>query len=96
MKPLIAEDDPKLLKTLMKLFEMNNYIVDGVSNGMDAYEYALTREYDGFILDIMMPVIDGVLVLKKLRKEGITTPTLFLTAKTEIYQRVEGLDAGVL
>ena len=94
MRLLVAEDDPKLLKTLVHLFELNNYIVDGVDNGKDAFEYASTNEYDGLIFDIMMPYMDGVTVLKKLRENNITTPTLFLTAKTEIYQRVEGLDAG--
>lgn len=94
MRLLVAEDDPKLLKTLVHLFELNNYIVDGVDNGKDAFEYASTNEYDGLIFDIMMPYMDGVTVLKKLRENNITTPTLFLTAKTEVYQRVEGLDAG--
>ena len=94
MRLLVAEDDPKLLKTLVHLFELNNYIVDGVDNGKDALEYASTNEYDGLIFDIMMPYMDGVTVLKKLRENNITTPTLFLTAKSEVYQRVEGLDAG--
>ncbi len=94
MRLLVAEDDPKLLKTLVHLFELNNYIVDGVDNGKDAFEYASTNEYDGLIFDIMMPYMDGVTVLKELRENNITTPTLFLTAKSEVYQRVEGLDAG--
>lgn len=94
MRLLIAEDDRKLLKTLTHLFEINNYIVDGVDNGRDAFEYALTGEYDGLILDVMMPLIDGTSVLKALREKGVTTPALFLTARTEVYQRVEGLDAG--
>ena len=94
MRLLVAEDDPKLLKTLVHLFELNHYLVDGVNNGNDALEYALTGEYDGLVFDIMMPGMDGVTVLKKLRQAGITTPALFLTAKTETYQRVEGLDAG--
>ena len=94
MRLLVAEDDPKLLKTLVHLFELNHYLTDGVNNGSDVLEYALTREYDGLVFDIMMPGMDGVTVLKKLRQAGITTPALFLTAKTETYQRVEGLDAG--
>ena len=94
MKLLIAEDDPRLLKTLIHIFQTNKYIVDGVANGSDALEYALTGEYDGLVLDIMMPGIDGLTVLKKLREKNITTPALFLTARTEIDQRVEGLDAG--
>ena len=94
MKLLIAEDDPRLLKTLIHIFQTNKYIVDGVANGSDALEYALTGEYDGLVLDIMMPGMDGLTVLKKLREKNITTPALFLTARTEIDQRVEGLDAG--
>ena len=94
MKILIAEDEPKLLKALVHIFELNNYVVDGVLNGEDAYNYALTNDYDGLILDIMMPKMDGLEVIKKLRENNIKTPALFLTAKTEVYQRVEGLDAG--
>ena len=93
-KILIAEDEPKLLKALVHIFELNNYVVDGVLNGEDAYNYALTNDYDGLILDIMMPKMDGLEVIKKLRENNIKTPALFLTAKTEVYQRVEGLDAG--
>lgn len=94
MRLLIAEDDPKLLKTLKHIFESNKYMVDGVGDGQDALIYAETQEYDGLVLDIMMPGLNGVEVLKRLRSQGISTPALFLTAKTEIYQRVEGLDAG--
>lgn len=94
MRLLIAEDDPKLLKTLSHLFKLNNYAVDEVDNGNDAFDYALTGEYDGFVLDVMMPGTDGITLLKKIRQKGITTPALFLTARTETEQRVEGLDAG--
>lgn len=94
MRILIAEDDASLLKSLIYVFKLNKYEVDGVSNGLDAYDYASSGEYDGLILDIMMPSLDGISVLKKLRAQGTTTPTLFLTAKTEISDRVEGLDAG--
>lgn len=94
MRILIAEDDPKLLKSLVHIFELNHYAVDGVDNGIDAHAYASSGEYDGLVLDIMMPGIDGVTLLKKLRAQGITTPALFLTARTEIEQRIEGLDAG--
>ena len=94
MRILIAEDDPKLLKSLVHIFEMNHYAVDGVDNGNDAFDFASSDEYDGLVLDIMMPGMDGVTLLKKLRANGITTPALFLTAKTETYQKIEGLDAG--
>ena len=94
MRILIAEDDPKLLKSLVHIFQLNHYAVDGVDNGIDAFDFASSGEYDGLVLDIMMPGMDGVTLLKKLRAKGITTPALFLTAKTEIEQRIEGLDAG--
>ena len=94
MRLLIAEDDPKLLKSLVHIFETNHYVVDGVSDGSLAFDYASSGEYDGLVLDIMMPGIDGINLLKKLRKDGVTTPALFLTAKTETYQKIEGLDAG--
>ena len=94
MRLLIAEDDPKLLKSLVHIFEIQRYSVDGVCSGTDAFDYASTGVYDGLVLDIMMPGMDGVALLKKLREKGITTPALFLTAGTETYQRVEGLDAG--
>ena len=94
MRILIAEDDPKLLKSLVHIFELNNYAVDGVANGIDALDFAASGEYDGLVLDIMMPGMDGVSILKRLRANGITTPALFLTARTEIEQRIEGLDAG--
>ena len=94
MRILIAEDDPKLLKSLVHIFELNHYAVDGVNNGIDAFDFASSGEYDGIVLDIMMPGMDGVTLLKKLRTKGITTPALFLSARTEIDQRIEGLDAG--
>ena len=94
MRILIAEDDPKLRKSLVHIFEHNHYAVDSVDNGTDALEYASTDAYDGLVLDIMMPGLDGVTVLQKLRSAGITTPALFLTARTEVHQRIEGLDAG--
>lgn len=94
MRLLIAEDDPKLLKSLIHIFQNNKFVVDGVSNGEDALSYALSDEYDGLVLDIMMPGLDGIEVLQELRRKNITTPALFLTARTEVSQRVEGLDAG--
>ena len=94
MRLLIAEDDPKLLKSLKHIFEGRQYAVDAVSNGTDALAYAETGEYDALVLDIMMPGLDGMEVLRRLRSQGVSTPALFLTARTEVYQRVEGLDAG--
>ena len=94
MRILIAEDDVRLLKSLVHIFELNHYAVDGVDNGTDAFYYASSGEYDGFVFDIMMPGMDGITLIKKLREGGITTPALFLTAKNEIEQKIEGLDAG--
>ncbi len=94
MRLLIAEDDTKLLKSLKHIFESNKYMVDAVSNGIDALVFAETGEYDGIVLDIMMPGMDGATVLRRIRAKGISTPVLFLTAKTEVSERVEGLDAG--
>ncbi len=94
MRILVAEDDPKLRKSLVHILESSHFLADGVGNGTDALAYAMSGNYDGLILDIMMPEMDGIAVLKELRHAGITTPVMFLTARTEIYQRVEGLDAG--
>ena len=94
MRILIAEDDPKLLKSLVHIFELNHYAVDGVDNGIDAFDFASSDEYDGLVLDIMMPGMDGLTMLQKLRQQGVTTPALFLSARTEVHQRIEGLDAG--
>ena len=94
MRLLIAEDDSRLLKSLVHIFEVNKFNVCGVTDGIEAYNYAKSGEFDGLVLDIMMPGLDGIELLKKLRREGITSPALFLTARTEVSQRVEGLDAG--
>lgn len=94
MRLLIAEDDKDISKALVMIFSKNNYSVDVVFNGKDAYEYGLTNNYDGIILDIMMPELDGIGVLTKLRSHGVSTPILLLTAKAEIEDRVNGLDSG--
>ena len=94
MRLLIAEDDTDISKALTALLAHNNYRTDAVCNGNDAYDYALEGNYDGIILDIMMPGMDGLQVLQALRKNGIKTPVLLLTAKGEIEDRVNGLDAG--
>ena len=94
MRILIAEDDSKLLKSLVHIFELNHYAVDGVDNGIDAFDFASSGEYDGLVLDVMMPGMDGITLLCKLRAQNVTTPALFLTARSEIDQRIEGLDAG--
>lgn len=94
MRLLIAEDDKDIVKALTALFEHNNYSVDAVYNGNDGYDYAVTGGYDGVILDIMMPGMDGLEVLRTLRNAGIRTPVLLLTARGDVEDRVNGLDAG--
>ena len=94
MRILIAEDDADIARALTALFEHNNYTVDAVANGNDAFDYAVSGNYDGIILDIMMPGMDGLEVLKHLRADAVNTPVLLLTAKGEVEDRVDGLDAG--
>lgn len=94
MRLLIAEDDKDIARALTALFEHNNYSVDAVYNGNDGYDYAMSGNYDGIIMDIMMPGMDGLEVLRRLRSGGLKTPVLLLTAKGEIDDRVNGLDAG--
>lgn len=91
---LLAEDERDLSKALVAVLTKNNYTVDAVYNGRDAFDYASMTDYDGIILDIMMPYMDGIEVLKKLRSKGIQTPVILLTAKAEVNDRIEGLDAG--
>lgn len=94
MKILIAEDDASLRRVLTAMLERNQYTVDAVDNGGEALEYLRCGVYDGAVLDIMMPVMDGVSVLAAARREKISTPVLLLTAKAEIDDKVAGLDAG--
>lgn len=94
MRLLLAEDEAALSKALTAILERNNYSVDSVCDGQAALEYLETDNYDGVILDIMMPKIDGITVLKKLRQRGNLIPVLLLTAKSEVDDKVLGLDAG--
>ena len=94
MRILIAEDEIYIAKALKVMLEKHKYTVDVVHNGIDAYHYILQLNYDAVVLDIMMPGMDGIAVLKKVRSKGIAAPALFLTAKAEIEDRVAGLDAG--
>ena len=94
MKLLLAEDERDLADALTVLLERNKYTVDTVYNGRDAYEYASTGEYDGVILDIMMPQLTGLQVVTRLREDGVTTPVMLLTAKGQKDDRITGFDAG--
>ena len=91
MRLLIAEDEVDLAEALTAFFEKNQFAVDSVHNGFDAYEYGSSGEYDAIILDVMMPKMNGVEVLQKLRAEGIKTPIMMLTAKAEKDDRITAL-----
>lgn len=94
MRLLLAEDEKALSKALVAILERNNYSVDAVYDGQSALDYLEMDNYDAVILDIMMPKVDGLTVLKKVRGRGSLIPVLLLTAKSEVDDKVEGLDAG--
>jgi Response regulators consisting of a CheY-like receiver domain and a winged-helix DNA-binding domain len=94
MRLLIAEDERSLSKALTVILEKNNYSVDAAYDGEEALDYLSVGQYDGLILDIMMPKMDGLTVLRRLRAKGNNIPVLMLTAKSEIDDRVTGLDCG--
>ena len=94
MRILLAEDEKALSKALVKILEKNNYSVDAVYDGEEALAYLEAGNSDVAVLDIMMPKMDGITVLKKIRAQGNRIPVLMLTAKSEIEDRVEGLDSG--
>ena len=94
MRVLLAEDEKEMSNALVAILKHNNYSVDSVYNGADALDYGLSENYDIIILDIMMPKMSGIEVLEKLRENGIHTPILMLTAKTQIEDRILGLDKG--
>ncbi|MCI6732048.1 MAG: response regulator transcription factor [Lachnospiraceae bacterium] len=94
MRLLIAEDDVDLNKVMVKKLQAEGFIVDSCFNGMDALAYLTGADYDAAILDIMMPVMDGLETVKKLRENEKSTPVIFLTAKDTIADKVEGLNIG--
>lgn len=94
MRILLAEDNKSLAHAIETILKKNNYAVDVVYNGKDALIYLNSDLYDAVILDIMMPYIDGISVLKNVRKNNNNIPILLLTAKHQIEDKVEGLDAG--
>ena len=94
MRILIVEDEKQLSEALGAILEKHNYIVDRVFNGEDGLDYILSNIYDLVILDIMLPLMNGLDVLKKARKEGIECPIILLTAKGEVSDKVAGLDCG--
>lgn len=94
MRLLLAEDEQALSKALKAILERNNYSVDTAFDGQEALDYLEADNYDGAILDIMMPKVDGITVLKEIRGKGNSLPVLLLTARSEVDDKVEGLDAG--
>ncbi len=94
MRILIVEDELHLAEALTQILKKHNYSVDAVHDGRSGLDYALSGIYDLLLLDIMMPEMDGISVLKALRQEGVSTPVILLTAKGEITDMVTGLDYG--
>lgn len=94
MRLLIAEDDRLTADTLAKRLKEEHYAVDVCYNGMDAWDYLMSTEYDVAVLDIMMPGVDGMTLVERLRKAGSNTPVLLLTARDAISDRVAGLNSG--
>jgi DNA-binding response OmpR family regulator len=94
MRILLVEDEKSLSRAVKAILEKNNYSVDPVYDGEEALEYLENGQYDGVVLDIMIPKIDGITVLRKTRSSGNNIPILMLTAKSEIEDKVLGLDSG--
>ena len=94
MRLLLAEDEEALSKALVTILKHNNYAVDAVFDGQQALDYLECGIYDGLILDLMMPKVDGITVLKTIRRKGNKIPVLILTAKSEVDDKVFGLDCG--
>ena len=94
MRLLLAEDEWSLSRALTALLERNHYAVDAVYDGQEALEWLQAGNYDALILDIMMPKLDGLEVLRRLRAQGSRLPVLLLTARAEVEDKVLGLDTG--
>ena len=94
MKILIVEDEKQLCEALVALLKDNGYSADTVYDGQDGLDYALTGVYDVIVLDIMLPIMDGLAMLKKLREAGSSVPVLLLTAKGDARDKINGLDSG--
>lgn len=94
MKLLIVEDEKRLCETIAKYFKAEGYSIDTCHDGNDAVDYINGTEYDAIVLDIMLPGMDGISVLRTIRNRKMTTPVLLLTAKTSVEDKVDGLDSG--
>jgi len=94
MRILIVEDEHRIGTSIKKGLELEKYAVDLAFDGRDGYDFAATEEYDCIILDLMLPGMDGLTICKKLREKGIHTPILILTARSQVENKIEGLDSG--
>lgn len=94
MKILVAEDEPSLNNIITKRLKNENYSVDSALDGQAAWEYLQVADYDAAVVDIMMPKLDGLTLVKRLRQSGRRVPVLFLTAKDTTEDKVAGLDSG--
>ncbi|MCR4263989.1 MAG: response regulator, partial [Candidatus Roizmanbacteria bacterium] len=94
MKILVIEDEHRIANYIKKGLELKSYVVDVIYDGQEGYDIASCEKYDLIILDRMLPSMDGVTICKKLREEGNHVSILILTAKTDVIDRVEGLESG--
>lgn len=94
MRILLIEDEASLVEALIEILKKNKYLIDAVYNGNDGLEFALSGIYDIILLDIMLPKINGLDLLRELRKNHIPTPVILLTAKSEVEDKIIGLDSG--
>jgi DNA-binding response OmpR family regulator len=94
MRILLAEDEAALSSAIEKILTKNNYAVDAVYNGVDALQYLDSGNYDAVIMDVMMPRLDGLTVIRKLRKKGNQLPIIILSAKGDVEDKIAGLDSG--
>lgn len=94
MRILVVEDEKILNRLISEGIEDEGYNVDSCFNGKDALDYISSAEYDAIVMDILMPKMSGLEVVRKIRSEGNTTPVIFLTSLSEVHDRVEGLNSG--
>lgn len=94
MRILIVEDEISLADALTAILKKEQYFVDAVYDGKDGYDYAVSGIYDLILLDIMLPEMNGLDMLKAIREQGISTPVMLLTARTEVNDKIKGLDCG--
>ena len=94
MRILLVEDEKHLSASIIKMLKQERFSADAVYNGTDGLDYAMSGLYDAVILDVMLPGMDGFTVLEKLRRAGVTTPVLMLTARGDLNDRIRGLESG--